>query len=238
MDMGCMPHWYSVHLHSKEGRAMTEWEIHGVTFGNCNCAYGCPCQFNALPTYGDCRAVVFSRIDQGHFGDVPLDDLKMGFAVSWPGPVHEGKGTMQPFIDQRASDAQRDALLRILTGQDTEEMATAFWVYSKMCDTIHDPVFTRIDMEVDIPSRTATCKAEGVATARGEPIRNPVTGAEHHVGIVQANGFEYEQTEVGRGWSESIGPVAMTLKDSYGNWFELHMNQSGLIRKRQAVAAE
>jgi hypothetical protein len=61
---------------------MTEWEIHGVHFGNCNCAYGCPCQFNALPTYGNCQAISFSRIDQGHFGDVPLDGLKMGFAVS------------------------------------------------------------------------------------------------------------------------------------------------------------
>jgi hypothetical protein len=152
--------------------------------------------------------------------------------------VHEGKGTMQPFIDRRANEAQRDALRRILTGQDTEEMATAFWVYSKMCDTIHEPIFTRIDMEVDIASRTAICKAEGIVTARGEPIRNPVTGAEDHVGIVQGNGFEYEKTEVGRGWSESIGSVAITLEDSYGTWFELHMNQSGLIRQRQAAAAE
>jgi hypothetical protein len=161
----------------------------------------------------------------------------MGFAVSWPGPVHEGKGTMQPFIDRNANERQRDALLRILTGQDTEEMATAFWVYAKMCDTIHDPIFTDITMDVDVNSRTAHCKAEGVATARGEPILNPVTGAEHRVGIVQPNGFEYELAEVGRGWSESVGPVTMKLDNSYGTWFELHMNQSGVLRQKQAAVA-
>src|SRR5687767_7244915 len=115
---------------------MTEWEVHGMTFANCNCAYGCPCQFNALPTHGDCRAVVFTRIDKGRFGDVALDGVKGGIIVSWPGPVHEGKGVMQPFVDERADPAQRDALLRILTGQNTEEMATGWWVYAKMCDTI------------------------------------------------------------------------------------------------------
>jgi hypothetical protein len=31
---------------------MVEWEIHGMEFGSCNCAYGCPCQFNALPWLG------------------------------------------------------------------------------------------------------------------------------------------------------------------------------------------
>ena len=48
---------------------MADWEIHGHMFTNCSCAYGCPCQFNALPTHGYCRAVVFVQIDKGHFGD-------------------------------------------------------------------------------------------------------------------------------------------------------------------------
>ena len=27
-----------------------EWEVKVREFANCNCNYGCPCQFNALPT--------------------------------------------------------------------------------------------------------------------------------------------------------------------------------------------
>ena len=36
---------------------MTAWEIKGREFGNCNCDYSCPCQFNALPTHGHCHAI-------------------------------------------------------------------------------------------------------------------------------------------------------------------------------------
>ena len=42
----------------------------------CNCAWGCPCQFNGLPTHGDCRAAVAMQIEKGHFGAVSLDGLK------------------------------------------------------------------------------------------------------------------------------------------------------------------
>ena len=89
----------------------TEWHIKGSEFSNCNCAYGCPCQFNALPTHGDCRAAVGYEIEEGHFGTVQLDGLRMVLLVSWPGPVHEGNGTMQVIIDERADSAQREALI-------------------------------------------------------------------------------------------------------------------------------
>ena len=42
--------------------AETKWTIHGREFANCNCTYGCPCQFNALPTHGRCWAVVGIQI--------------------------------------------------------------------------------------------------------------------------------------------------------------------------------
>ena len=54
----------------------TKWRIAGEEVANCNCAWGCPCQFNALPTYGDCRAAIGYEIEEGHFGDVPLDGLR------------------------------------------------------------------------------------------------------------------------------------------------------------------
>ena len=209
---------------------MVEWEVHGMEFGHCNCAYGCPCQFNALPTHGHCRAIAFARIDRGFFGNTRLDKLNMAFTAIWPGPVHEGKGTYQPVLDKRADADQRTALLSILTGKETDDMATAFAVYAAMCDTIHEPIVTTIDITLDMEARTANCKAEGAATARGEPIRNPVTGAELRAGIVLPNGFEYTQNEVGRGWGTSSGSVSMELEDTYASWFELHLSRHGVIR--------
>ena len=47
-----------------------KWTIKAREFVNCNCAYGCPCQFNALPTHGNCEAV--AGMDAGDEG-IPLD---------------------------------------------------------------------------------------------------------------------------------------------------------------------
>ena len=33
------------------------WMIRGVEYTNCNCAYGCPCQFDSPSTHGHCEAV-------------------------------------------------------------------------------------------------------------------------------------------------------------------------------------
>jgi len=101
--------------------AYVEWEIKGREFVNCNCAYGCPCQFNALPTHGYCMGVAGFQIDAGYCGVTRLDELRAVWMGQWPGPIHEGHGTMQILIDERANAAQREALRKIFHGEATED---------------------------------------------------------------------------------------------------------------------
>src|SRR2546422_679680 len=133
--------------------ATIEWNINGKEYANCNCAYGCPCQFNALPTHGNCEAAIGYQIDTGRFGDVKLDGLRAVALCKWPGQVHHGNGTMQLVIDERADAKQRDALVKIMSGQETKEMATMWWVYSAMCTTKLEPLFKPIELKVDIEAR-------------------------------------------------------------------------------------
>ena len=69
---------------------MTPWEIQGTELMNCNCSYGCPCQFNALPTHGHCAAMGAIEIDSGHYGDVVLDGVRIAVVFEWPGPSTRG----------------------------------------------------------------------------------------------------------------------------------------------------
>ncbi len=207
-----------------------QWAIHGREFTNCNCDYGCPCQFNALPTHGHCRAVVGIQIDKGHHGDTALDGLRMAGIFRWPGPIHQGNGEAQPIVDSRADAAQRGAILRIMSGQDTRPGATMFNVFASMLSTIHEPVFADIDFDVDIEKRRAHMAVDGYIEQRGEPIVNPVTGKEHRIRIDLPDGFEYSLAEIGRGWSKASGPVAFELSDSYGQFCELHLGPEGIIR--------
>ncbi|MGK9200528.1 MULTISPECIES: DUF1326 domain-containing protein [Sinorhizobium] len=206
-----------------------EWTIKGREFIHCNCAYGCPCQFNALPTEGHCRAIGVVDIDEGYHGDTRLDGLRCGMIVSWPGAIHEGRGAVVPIIDERASDEQREALLRIMSGQDTEPGATFFQVFATTFETFHEPVFAPIDFEIDVERRSARVNIPGWMEARGEPIVNPVTGEEHHARINLPHGFEYDRCEVGRGWAETSGPLAVSLADSHAHFANLHMTGSGVV---------
>ena len=84
----------------------TDWMIRGLSVSTCNCDYGCPCQFNSLPTHGDCRAAVAMSIEEGHFDDVSLGGTKWVGLFAWPGPIHEGNGEALVIIDESASEFQ------------------------------------------------------------------------------------------------------------------------------------
>src|SRR5207247_11442064 len=99
---------------------MIDWSMEGMEFGSCNCIYACPCQFEALPTYGNCCGFEVLRIERGNFGHVGLDGLNIAMLYAWPGPIFEGNGELQAVIDVRADPSQRDALTRVLLGEGTE----------------------------------------------------------------------------------------------------------------------
>lgn len=210
--------------------AETAWHLKGRNFSHCNCAYGCPCQFNALPTRGNCTAVIGIMIDEGRHGDTELDGLKFGGVYSWPGAVHQGHGQAVPIVDERASPAQRDAILRIISGQDTEPGATFFQVYASMLDKVHDPIFAPIDLEIDVDARTARFSVPEVVEARGEPILNPVTKQPHRARIDMPNGFEYALAETGRGWANTTGAIELDLADSHAHFAKLDITGNGVVR--------
>lgn len=206
-----------------------EWEIKGTEFTNCNCMYACPCQFNALPDKGFCEAVVGYQIHEGHFGDVRLDGLRAAAIYKWPGAIHLGNGSMQLIIDSRANAEQRNALVKIISGEETEDMATMWWVFGAMSPTKHPPLFHPINFEGDVESRRARLDIPGVATMTGEPIRNPATGAEHRVRIDFPESFEFAQAEIGSGTSKTTSTISLDLKDTYGQFAHLHLSHKGRL---------
>ncbi|HEX8011576.1 MAG TPA: DUF1326 domain-containing protein [Casimicrobiaceae bacterium] len=208
---------------------MVEWEIKGKEYANCNCSYACPCQFNARPTHGFCAAAGSFQIDAGHFGEVKLDGLRAGGVYQWPGAVHEGNGTMQLIVDKRADREQREALIKIMSGQETQEMATMWWVFSAMCPNKLEPIFETIELDVDVDARRAKFVVPGVLESFGEPILNPVTGMEHRVRIDLPKGFEYRLAEIGRGRTRTTGKIALDLNDSYGQFARIHLSGRGVV---------
>jgi hypothetical protein len=61
------------------------WLLKGIVIGACNCDWGCPCNFDAPPTYGNCNGTYIWQIQKGQFWDVNLDGFGMGWVGESPG---------------------------------------------------------------------------------------------------------------------------------------------------------
>jgi hypothetical protein len=210
---------------------MTYWEFKGRELANCTCEYGCNCQFNALPDKGHCHAVAAVQIDEGRHGDTRLDGLKVVGIFKWPGPVHEGNGEALPIVDERADGPQREALLKIMSGQDTDPFATMFAVFASTLSKLHEPVFCPIKFDIDVEGRRGHLSVPGYVEMTGEPIRNPVTGVESRAQIVLPDGFEYEVANIGSASSRTTGgPMNLEIESKYGQFANLHLSTHGVVR--------
>jgi hypothetical protein len=169
------------------------WRIAGDEVGGCNCAWGCPCQFNALPTDGRCEGFGVCEIEEGHFGDTRLDGVRYAGLYSWPGPIHEGDGTRLLIVDERASLEQRAAIEALERG---EHGGAFFEIFASVCPNRLPTVIAPIELSFDREARTASVRIDGFVEHVVEPIRNPITGEEHRARIVLPGGFEFTEAEV------------------------------------------
>ena len=195
----------------------TPWRIVADETGTCNCAWGCPCQFNALPTQGRCEALVAVHIREGHYGATTLDGVTFASAYWWPGAVHEGNGIVQLAIDERATADQRTAIQNITSGK---EGCTMFEIFAAVVSKVLDPVYVPIELSSDRGKRIATLRVPGLGEFRVDPIRNPVTGEEHRAIIKLPNGFEYKEAEMGNCLENyaKLGDKVISNRNSYAQF--------------------
>lgn len=204
----------------------TDWQIKGEEAMSCNCAWGCPCQFEANPTHGHCRAGGALMIHEGHFGDTSLDGVRWGMFASWPGPIPEGNGTMQIVVDENASEEQREAIVALTSGQHG---GTFFEIFAAVCPDLRDPITAPIQVEADRERRVASVRIGDFFESRVEPIKSPVDGSEHRARIDLPEGFEYKIAEVGNtvtAKSSLEQPLDLDLENTYAQLAEIDWSPS------------
>ena len=194
--------------------AQVDWRLEGEWLKNCNCAFGCPCDFNARPTNGECKGLLGMHITKGHYENTHLNDLSFFVVVQFPGPLHEGNGQAQPIIDERASPEQREALFEIMSGKHSAE-GTLFHIFSLIVNKMHDPIFAPVTFEFDESARTARLSIPGVLESNVEPIRNPVTDKPHRIRVVMPEGFEHITGEIASATIQSSGAIAFSTQGSH-----------------------
>ena len=166
---------------------MAQMQLAGTVLIACNCDYGCPCNFNALPTSGDCEGHWTWLVESGGIDGVRMDGVNFSLCVDWPGAIHEGNGEGLLLVDERADDAQRDAVARLVAGDLGGPWAVLAWTWP----TLHGPV--PVPYEVELAGIHSRVNAGDKLVLELEPIRNPVSGAEVTPGAVLPQGLIFKQ---------------------------------------------
>jgi hypothetical protein len=151
----------------------TPWSIRGEYMESCNCDYLCPCVYTnpqGRTTHEHCIALLVYRIDEGRFGDVPLDGLKFALVIRSGRVMADGKWVFACVVDATADAVQRAALAAIASGQAGGRPGV---IRENLVEDFRGVEFARIDFETDgLRRRTGIpgvldFEIEGVASRNG-----------------------------------------------------------------------
>jgi len=128
-----------------------QWHLSGDYFENCNCSVVCPClvstvaPLTARPTEGYCNVPLIFHLASGRYGDIALDGLNVFVILHAPGVMADGGWSVATYIDQRANDAQTEALAAIFSGAAGGPMAAFTPLIAKSLGVSKVPITFRID---------------------------------------------------------------------------------------------
>jgi hypothetical protein len=195
---------------------------------NCNCIASCPCDTAGRPYPNPgCEGMAGMHIVKGHFGKVKLDGLKWVAIYRWPGALHEGNGSLQPFVDKKATPEQRNALLTILSGQAG---GIYFEILASIVTTVHEPQFVPIQFDFDKKKRKARVVVPGFLETVSESLKVIPTGDEQRVVVCMPDGFEYKEMEVANSaFLKSTGAIQFDFKNTHSSLAEVEQTHKGLV---------
>lgn len=204
-----------------------KWRMKGKWIKNCSCNPGCPCDFWAEPTHHKCEGMLGMIVEEGFFNDISLNGVKFVVTYKWPGPLHEGNGTVQPFFDEEMTSAQCDAIGQILLGK-----AGNMWfeVVASLITKVLEPKIVPISFEHDMKNVRARIVIPGILETVTEPIKNIKTGDTHKVQVHLPNGMEYKFAEIGMAViNKGTGDIKYNWPSGHSSLAHVEQSQDGLI---------
>jgi hypothetical protein len=170
----------------------------------CNCQNGCNCQFGGFPNEGKCEFIIGWLVKDGRFGDVSLTGMRAVIAAKYPRAIHEGKGHVVLFVDERATEEQAQAFATILSGK------VGGMPWEALAGTVarfEGPI--RKPVQIAVAGEKSTVHVPGHIELQLTPFKNPVTGEEKEVHIVYPKGGFF--------WNDAKIATTTTMRAKYGD---------------------
>jgi hypothetical protein len=148
------------------------WHLKGQLIESCSCNMFCPCWFGVqelmIMDQGWCAGALALRIDEGSADGVDLGGRTVVMEVYFPGPtMYDGNGTARLFIDEGATDEQRQALEPIAQGQRGGQMEPIAGLVSTFLPT------ETASIELRDEGDAITISVNGTGEVKSELLRDP-----------------------------------------------------------------
>ena len=191
---------------------MAGWKIEGRYMETCNCNFVCPCIVTNLtgqPSEGDCKAAVAMKIDKGEKGGVTLDGLSFIILMFAPGAMGDGNIKVGLIVDEKADDAQIEAIGAIATGADGGPMAALAPLVGEVAGIEKRPItFERTGMNYVVRAGELIDQGlEGMPSMskEGEPIYLENTGHPVNPKLALAKATHSAFHAFGIDWDDASG---------------------------------
>ena len=190
-----------------------DWTLRGDWFDVCSCDIACPCEFAQPPTNNHCEGVLAYHVRTGAYGAARLDGLNVLAVASFSGNVWAGEASISLglFIDERADEAQREALRLIFSGQAGGFMAG----FARSVGEVRGIEYVPINFEVADDLSFWKAEIPGSVTAFAEALGGPTTPKGKRVQLLNPPG-----SEVGPGQVATWGKTVENRVDACGSTWD------------------
>lgn len=166
------------------------YEIEGKLLEVCTCNVLCPCWIGEDPDGGTCDSALAWQVDSGKIEGVDVSGLSLALSVHIPGNVLTPKSWKAAvFVDERATDEQQAALLKVFTGQAGGAIADLAGLIGEVVSVERVPITFTVDGgkgrltigSVADAQVTPYAGATGNPTTLGETVFSTIPGSPVYV---------------------------------------------------------
>src|SRR5579859_1580435 len=98
------------------GRKMA-YHLEGRLLEVCDCRVLCPCWIGEDPDNGTCDTIVSYHFDKGTIDGIDVTGRTIAIVAHLPGNILKGNWRIAVYLDDKTSDQQMEALLKVYTGK-------------------------------------------------------------------------------------------------------------------------
>lgn len=141
------------------------YELNGRMAEVCSCRSLCPCTIGENADGNNCGFNWVFHIDRGQINDVDVSGLNLGLLGHHADNIFDVNTRVFVIVDDRADDAQQDALVTAFTGKEGGPLADLAGLVKEIVGV------TRAPIEFDVDKGSGHFKVDGIFEAQVEGFR-------------------------------------------------------------------